>query len=125
MDDQRFPSISSVGMVSLTGRGREYVKDGPTAEYQRVLVVIYRCSFHREPDGSDRRFCCQSHVPVNQERAFSAHAYTGANCELIPSVLSVVISVFAFDFFVLGSRDHLFLVSLAHPRLRHLLSPHW
>jgi hypothetical protein len=36
MDDQRFPTISSVGVVCLTGRGiyrkREYVKDGPTAE---------------------------------------------------------------------------------------------
>ena len=35
MDDQRFPAISSVEVVCLTGRDlrkREYVKDGPTAE---------------------------------------------------------------------------------------------
>jgi hypothetical protein len=57
MGDQRCPTISSVGVVYLTGpeiyRKWEYIKDGPTVEYQRVLVAVYRCSFHREPDGSD------------------------------------------------------------------------
>ena len=49
--------------------------------YQRVLVVIYR-SFHREPDGSDRRFCCQLHVSVSQEQEFSLSTHTLApNCE--------------------------------------------
>jgi hypothetical protein len=49
--------------------------------YRRVLVVIYR-SFHREPDGSDRRFCCQLHVSVSQEQEFSLSTHTLApNCE--------------------------------------------
>jgi hypothetical protein len=56
--------------------------------YQRVLVVIYR-SFHREPDGSDQRFCCQLHVSVSQEQEISLSTHTLApNCEAFCCVLS-------------------------------------
>jgi hypothetical protein len=49
--------------------------------YQRVLVFIYR-SFHREPDGSDQRFCCQLHVSVSQAQEISLPTHTLApNCE--------------------------------------------
>ena len=48
--------------------------------YQHVLVVICR-SFHREPDGSDRRFRCQLHVSVSQKQEFSSSTHTLLNCE--------------------------------------------
>jgi hypothetical protein len=46
--------------------------------------VVDRCSFHREPDGSDRHFCCQLHVSVSRERVLVFYGYTGANCEVRP-----------------------------------------
>ena len=60
--------------------------------YQRVLVVIYR-SFHREPDGSDRRFCCQLQVSVKNRssgrpriywRQIVKHAPAAAARQLMP-----------------------------------------
>jgi hypothetical protein len=80
MDDQRFPTVSNVGGC-LTGRGStgkgNMSRMARLPSYQRVLIVIYR-SFHREPDGSDLRFCCQLHVSVRKEQEFSLSTRTSA-----------------------------------------------
>jgi hypothetical protein len=73
---------SSDGVVCLTVRRAAGKATGPTPEYQCVQAVIYRCSFHGESDGSDRRFCCQSHVSASQEQTFSLATHTLApDCE--------------------------------------------
>jgi hypothetical protein len=79
IDDQRFTTIASL----LTTRGalteKRICQDGPTAEHWRFLVVINRCSFHREPDGSDRRLRCQLHISINQGQALSCSTYIMAS----------------------------------------------